>query len=68
QHGAERVMIHAERDLQQTVERNSSTSIAQDLNLSVKGTSTSVVGISVSFTGISVSYTGLSVSFTGVSA
>ncbi|MFG6740362.1 type VI secretion system tip protein TssI/VgrG, partial [Burkholderia pseudomallei] len=35
QHGAERVMIHAERDLQQTVERNSSTSIAQDLNLSV---------------------------------
>ncbi|CAJ3352454.1 Rhs element Vgr protein [Burkholderia pseudomallei] len=68
QRGAERVMIHAERDMQQTVERNSSTSIAQDLNLSVKGTSTSVVGISISFTGISVSYTGLSVSFTGVSA
>ncbi|AIV55482.1 Rhs element Vgr family protein [Burkholderia pseudomallei MSHR1153] len=67
QRGAERVMIHAERDMQQTVERNSSTSIAQDLNLSVKGTSTSVVGISISFTGISVSYTGLSVSFTGVS-
>ncbi|MFG6740363.1 type VI secretion system tip protein TssI/VgrG, partial [Burkholderia pseudomallei] len=35
QRGAERVMIHAERDMQQTVERNSSTSIAQDLNLSV---------------------------------
>ncbi|WP_069203191.1 type VI secretion system Vgr family protein, partial [Burkholderia pseudomallei] len=29
QRGAERVMIHAERDMQQTVERNSSTSIAQ---------------------------------------
>ncbi|KVE33802.1 type VI secretion system Vgr family protein [Burkholderia sp. TSV86] len=68
QRGAERVMVHAERDLQHTVERNSSTAIGQDLNLSVKGTSTSVVGISVSFTGISVSYTGLSVSFTGVSA
>ncbi|VCM91498.1 Rhs element Vgr protein [Burkholderia pseudomallei] len=67
QRGAERVMIHAERDMQQTVERNSSTSIAQDLNLSVKGTSTSVVGISISFTGISVSFTGVDTSFKGVS-
>ncbi|KVN35064.1 type IV secretion protein Rhs [Burkholderia pyrrocinia] len=68
QHGAERVMIHAERDMQQTVERNSSSSVGQDKNISVKGTSTSVTGISVSFTGISVSYTGLSVGFTGVSS
>ncbi|WP_407655550.1 bacteriophage T4 gp5 trimerisation domain-containing protein, partial [Burkholderia alba] len=62
QRGAERVMIHAERDMQQTVERNSSTAVGQDLNVSVESTSTSVTGISVSFTGISVSYTGLSVS------
>ncbi|MDN7592086.1 type VI secretion system Vgr family protein [Burkholderia seminalis] len=68
QRGAERVMIHAERDMQQTAERNSSTTVGQDLNISVKGTSTTVTGIKVSFTGISVSYTGLSVSFTGVSA
>ncbi|AOI67565.1 type IV secretion protein Rhs [Burkholderia territorii] len=68
QHGAERVMLHAERDMQQTVERNSSTSVGQDKNVSVKGTSTSVTGISVSYKGISVSYTGLSVGFTGVSS
>ncbi|MDN7638811.1 type VI secretion system Vgr family protein [Burkholderia cepacia] len=67
QRGAERVMVHAERDMQQTVERNSSTAVGQDFNISVAGTSTSVTGISVSFTGISVSYTGLSVGFTGVS-
>ncbi|WP_122884498.1 type VI secretion system Vgr family protein, partial [Burkholderia pseudomallei] len=66
QHGAERVMIHAERDLQQTVERNSSTSIAQDLNLSVKGTSTSVVGVDTSFTGVSTGFKGVDTSFTGV--
>ncbi|WP_193100507.1 type VI secretion system Vgr family protein [Burkholderia sp. Z1] len=66
--GAERLMLHAERDMQQTVERNSSTAIGQDSNEVVKGTSTKVTGISVSYTGISVSYTGLSVSFTGVSA
>jgi len=67
QRGAERVMIHAERDLQQTVERNSSTAVGQDSSTSVNGTSTSVTSVSVSYTGISVSYTGLSVDFTGVS-
>ncbi|WDD90217.1 type VI secretion system tip protein VgrG (plasmid) [Burkholderia sp. FERM BP-3421] len=68
QYGAERLMLHSERDMQQTVERNSSKSVGQDSNLSVEGTFTSVTGISVSYTGISVSYTGLSVGFTGVSA
>lgn len=68
QRGAERVMIHAERDMQQTVERNSSSSVGQDYSASVEGTATSVTGISISYTGISVSYTGLSVDFTGVSA
>ncbi|MGZ2747078.1 type VI secretion system Vgr family protein [Burkholderia stagnalis] len=68
QYGAERLMLHAERDMHQTVERNSSKSVGQDLNLLVKGTSTTVTGILVTYTGISVSYTGLSVGFTGVSA
>ncbi|MBN3818044.1 type VI secretion system tip protein VgrG [Paraburkholderia sp. Se-20369] len=68
QYGAERLMLHAERDMQQTVERNSSTSVGQDKNLFVKGTSTTVYGIKIRYTGISVSYTGLSVGFTGVSA
>ncbi|WP_126284130.1 type VI secretion system Vgr family protein [Burkholderia stagnalis] len=66
--GAERVMIHAERDMQQTVERNSSQAVGLDKYLSVKSTFTAVTGISVSLTGISVSYTGISVGFTGVSA
>jgi type VI secretion system secreted protein VgrG len=68
QRGAERVMIHAERDMQHTVERNDSKAVGQDQNLTVERTSTSVIGITVSFTGIAVSYTGLSVGFTGVSA
>ncbi|KMN77964.1 type IV secretion protein Rhs [Chromobacterium sp. LK11] len=67
QRGAERVMVHAERDMQQTTERNSSEAVGQDKNTSVKGTSTSVTGASISFTGVSVSFTGLSASFTGVS-
>nr|WP_224052632.1 DUF4150 domain-containing protein [Burkholderia cepacia] len=49
QHGAERVMLHAERDMQETLERNSSTAIGQDSNEVVKGTSTKVTGIPVSF-------------------
>ncbi|RQT73104.1 type VI secretion system Vgr family protein [Burkholderia cepacia] len=79
--GAERVMIHAERDLQQTVERNISTAVGQDSNTAVAGTATnnhnynvsyykvsvSYVGLSVGFTGVSASFTGLSVSKTGVS-
>ncbi|TCW77477.1 type VI secretion system tip protein VgrG [Burkholderia sp. SRS-46] len=68
QYGAERLMLHAERDMQQTVERNSSTAVGQDKNESVKGTSTKVITNSINYTGISVSYTGLSVGFTGVSA
>ncbi|TCW77380.1 type VI secretion system tip protein VgrG [Burkholderia sp. SRS-46] len=65
--GSERLMLHSERDMQQTVERNSSTAIGQDMNVDVKGTKTSVTGIDCSYTGTSVSHTGLSASFTGVS-
>lgn len=38
--GAERVMIHAERDLQQTVERNAVQSVGQDAYMKVTRTST----------------------------
>ncbi len=65
--GAERMMLHAERDFQQTVERNSSTAVGQDQYVHVNRTSTSVTGNSCDYTGTSVSYTGLSASFTGVS-
>ncbi|WP_179404207.1 type VI secretion system Vgr family protein [Burkholderia guangdongensis] len=67
QRGAERLMLHSERDMQETCERNSSKAVGQDMNTSVKGTATSVTGMTVSYTGISISYTGLSASFTGVS-
>lgn len=81
QRGAERIMLHAERDMQQTVERNSSVAIGQDMNTKVDGTKTtttkakishdpykiSYTGIGISFTGISVSYVGVSTSFRGVS-
>jgi len=67
QRGAERVMIHAERDMQETVERNSSKAVGQDSSVSVVGTSTSVTGAAISFRGIAVTFTGLSVNFTGLS-
>jgi type VI secretion system secreted protein VgrG len=65
QRGAERVMIHAERDLQQTIERNSSKSVGQDLNLQVAQTITTTTSNNVTYKDVSISYTGLSVSFTG---
>ncbi|MBN3816680.1 type VI secretion system tip protein VgrG [Paraburkholderia sp. Se-20369] len=66
-HGAERMMLHAQRDFQQTVERNSSKAVGQDMHIKVEGTSTSVTGSSCDYKGASVSYTGVSASFTGVS-
>ncbi|WP_122911468.1 type VI secretion system tip protein VgrG, partial [Burkholderia pseudomallei] len=66
QHGAERVMIHAERDLQQTVERNSSTSIFTGVSTSFTGVSTSFTGVDTSFTGVSTGFKGVDTSFTGV--
>lgn len=68
QRGAERVMLHAERDMQQTTERNSSTTVGQDANTAVAGTSTSTTANSISYRGTAISYTGVSVSFTGVSS
>ena len=65
QRGAERVMIHSERDLQQTVERNSSKSVGQDLYVQVAQTTTTTTSNNISYKDVSISYTGLSVSFTG---
>ncbi|WDD90226.1 type VI secretion system tip protein VgrG (plasmid) [Burkholderia sp. FERM BP-3421] len=67
QYGAERLMLHSERDMQQTVERNSSIAVGQDFNTSIVGTNTSVVGTNISYTGTAVSYTGVSVGYAGVS-
>ncbi|VCB19024.1 Rhs element Vgr protein [Burkholderia pseudomallei] len=67
QRGAERVMIHAERDMQQTVERNSSTSTFTGVSTSFTGVSTSFTGVDTGFKGVSTSFTGVDTSFKGVS-
>ncbi|WON77460.1 type VI secretion system tip protein VgrG [Serratia sp. UGAL515B_01] len=78
--GNERVMLHAERDLQQTIERNSATAIGQDKyetvertktdwvanHISYKDMSFSVTGMDVSAKGLSVSATGANASVTGI--
>ncbi len=80
QRGAERVMIHAERDLQQTVERNSAKAVGQDMFLKVERTYTSDIGQEVkkteqlfenkftafTHTLLSYSVTGVSIGITGV--
>jgi type VI secretion system secreted protein VgrG len=67
QRGSERVMIHAERDMQHTVERNASEAVGQDKNLDVIGTLTQLLNIKITYTNISISITGISVAFTGIS-
>ncbi|NBJ36723.1 type VI secretion system tip protein VgrG [Serratia fonticola] len=80
--GNERIMLHAERDYQQTIERNSATAIGQDKyetvertktdwvsgHISYKDVSFSVTGLSMSATGASVSSTGASISLIGFSS
>lgn len=77
--GAERVMIHAERDYQQTVERNSATSIGQDRYMMVTRTITQtsttqivmqaalidITGVRALFTGAQLNFTGVCASFVG---
>ena len=65
--GAERVMLHAERDQQITVERNLSTIVKNDEYKQVEGTSTKVDDLKISHARASISYTGLSSSDTGLS-
>ena len=48
--GAERVMIHAERDQQVSVERNLSTIVKNDENKTVAATATTVKDLSISYT------------------
>lgn len=79
--GNERIMLHAERDLQNTIERNSSTAVGQDSYATVERTATewisnhvsykdvsfSVTGMDVSAKGLGISSTGASLSLTGMS-
>ena len=69
----ERVMIHAERDMQYTVERNSAATTGQDRYEVVKRTATdwfknhvSYKDVNFSFTGFNFSATGTNVGLTGL--
>ena len=66
--GNERFMMHAERDLQTTVERNQATDVGLDQYKVVKRTATEKITNLVTFKEYSFSVTGLSASSTGISA
>ncbi|WP_430517455.1 bacteriophage T4 gp5 trimerisation domain-containing protein, partial [Escherichia coli] len=77
----ERVMLHAERDLQTTVERNQATEVGMDKfdiirrtftdwftnHVSYKDYVFSITGFDASIKGVSASMTGVSLTATGVS-
>ncbi len=64
--GAERVMIHAERDLQSTIERNSSISVAQDLNTKVAATTTTTTKNAVTYIAVDIKHIGLAIAYRDV--
>ncbi|WP_431223169.1 type VI secretion system tip protein VgrG [Serratia sp. L9] len=64
--GNERVMLHAERDLQKTIERNAATAIGQDKYETVERTETDWVSNHISYKDVSFSVTGLDVSAKGM--
>ncbi len=68
QRGSERVMIHAQQDLQQTVERNASMAVGQDMNTQVAGTTTTTTDNDVLYRNNAVTYSGAEVEYTGTSA
>ncbi|PLV61752.1 type VI secretion system Vgr family protein [Erwinia sp. B116] len=63
--GGERVMMHAERDLQTSVERNSATDVGQDLYQVVTRTLTEQLQNAVSYKANAIGVTGNSVAATG---
>lgn len=79
--GNERIMMHAERDLQTTVERNQSTTVGQDQfnivtrtltdwfnnHVSYKDYGFSITGLDASIKGVSASLTGITIAATGIS-
>ena len=68
QRGAERVMIHAQQDLQHTVERNASMAVGQDMNTQVADTITTTTANDILYRNNAVTYSGTEVEYTGSSA
>jgi type VI secretion system secreted protein VgrG len=66
--GAERVMIHAQQDLQHTVERNASMAVGQDMNTQVADTITTTTTNDILYRANAVTITGTEAEFTGASA
>lgn len=64
--GNERVMLHAERDLQQTVERNAVSAVGLDKYETVARTSTDWFSNHVSYKDMNFSVTGMNFGFTGL--
>lgn len=64
--GSERVMLHAERDYQQTVERNDASAVGQDKYQTVARTSTDWFANHVSYKDMNFSSTGMSFGVTGL--
>ena len=67
QRGAERVMIHAQQDLQHTVERNASMAVGQDMNTQVTDTTTTTTDNDIRFRNNAMTYTGTEAEYTGSS-
>lgn len=64
----ERVMLHAERDLQTTVERNQATDVGLDQYRVVNRTATEKIANNISYKDYSFSFTGFDASVTGIDA
>lgn len=66
--GSERVMIHAERDIQTTVERNSVKDVGQDLYQRVTRTLTQQISNAVSYKTVAITVNGIDVDAIGARA
>jgi len=64
--GAERVMIHAERDLQNTVERNIAIAVGQDLNTKVAATTTTTTKNAITYIAVDIKHIGLAIAYRDV--
>lgn len=65
--GAERVMIHAQKDMQHTVERNCSTAVGKNRYTQIKDTCTTTTDKNIRYKNHCISYSGTKVDYACVS-
>jgi type VI secretion system secreted protein VgrG len=68
QRGAERVMVHAQQDLQHTVERNHATAVGKDMHTQIADTSTSTTDKRIKYQNHCVTYSGTKADYASVRA